>query len=170
MKSREAATRMALRLRWRLLPAATFFPSPLLLAIFRNSSLEGWTLLSAITFALLLTVWIGIIAWIISPIRNWRMFQVVLMAIACLILGSLVVGPAGPSPVAVLVLGSAAVLLFIAAVKIKAPSAEEIRLAHIANQESSGHVHVSWWLKLLVFVLLAIPVGLILTSLYEMFS
>lgn len=116
-----------------MLGAAVFFPSPLLFALFRNSSLEGWNLLSAITFALLLTVWIGIITWLASPIRHWRMFKVVLIALSCLLVRVLAFGPSDPSPVLVLILGSAAALLFVAALRIRPPTAEDIRLARIAE-------------------------------------
>jgi hypothetical protein len=167
MDFRKAGILSAHTTRWRVLGAAVVFPSPLLVAVFRNSALEGWNLLSAITFALLLTVWIGIIAWLISPIRNWRMFPVVLIALSCLLVRSLVFGPAEPTVVPVLILGSAAVLLFVAAVRIRAPTAEDVRLARIAEAPAGGG-HVSGWIKFVGIAVLAILALLILRSLYEM--
>ena len=134
MSFRKAGFLTAYRLRWRVLGAAVFFPSPLLFAVFRNSSLEGWNLLSAITFALLLTVWIGIITWLAAPLRHWRMFKVVLIALACLVLRALVFGPAERTIATVLILGSAAALLCIAALRIRPPTEEDIRFARIAEK------------------------------------
>lgn len=162
MSFREASFRVALRRRWRVLVAAIGFLSFLLITVFLDSSLVGWTLLRAITFALLLTIWIGIIAWLISPVRNWRMFPMVLMAIACLLLGSLAFS-SDPPLAAVLGFGSAGVLLFVAALRIKAPTEEERRLA-AADRERG---YVSWWIQLLVIAVLAIPALAFLVYLFK---
>ena len=147
-----------------MLIAALVLPLPLLIAVFRNSTLEGWNLLAAITFALLLTVWIGIIAWLVSPIRYWWMFKVVLIALSCLLVRTLLFGPSEPAPV--LILGSAAVLLLIAAIRTRAPTEDDIRLARIADGPGDGHS--SWWMTLLAVAVLAIPAISILKSLYGM--
>jgi hypothetical protein len=166
MNFRKAGILVAHGRRGRVLGAAVLFPLPLLIAVFRNSTFEGWNLLAAITFALLLTVWIGIIAWLISPIRCWWMFKVVLIALSCLLMRSLLFGPAAPAPVPVLILGSAAVLLLIAAIRIRAPTEEDIRLARMADQPGVGHS--SWWITLLALAVLAVPAIVILKSLYGM--
>ena len=58
----------------------------------------------------------------------------------------------------------------IAAVKMRAPGAEEIRLARIADEPSVGGAHVSGWLTLLAYVVLAIPAAYFAVGLYRMFS
>lgn len=158
MRFRDASTLVAYRLRWRVLLLAVFFPSPLLIAVFRSSSLEGWSVASAITFALLMTIWAGIIAWLISPIRNWRAFQVVLLAISCLLLGhvfSSLAPPrdAGPDELLWrLIVGGAAAWIFMAAIQIQAPTEENIRLARSVDERSSGGPRSLW-----IYIVASIP-------------
>lgn len=155
MRFREASTLVAYRLRWRVLLPAVFFPSPLLIAVFRSSALEGWSLSSAITFALLVTIWGGIIAWLIAPIRNWWAFKVVLLAIAFLLFDQLISGldlPGAADPWRLLIVGGAAALIFIAAIRIRAPTAEDIRLTRNVSERSSGGPWSMW-----TFVLASLP-------------
>lgn len=171
---REVSMSVALHKRWRVLFAAIILPLPTLIEFFRTTSLDDWTFPRAITFALLLTIWVGIIAYLISPFRNWRMFQVVLMALSCLILGLLAFGLGDLPPVTALLLGGSGVLLFIAAIRFSGPSVEDLRLVRMIEKEPSGYGHVSWWIQLLAYAVLAITMGIpvivILVDLYEMMT
>lgn len=162
---------VAYRLRWRVLLPAVFFPSPLLIAVFRDASDEGWNVSRAITFALLLTIWSGIIAWLISPIRNWRAFQVVLLAIAWLLIGHVISGWArlgggdAWEPVWLLIVAIAAALILVAALRIREPTEESIRLARSVDERSFGGPRSVW-----VYIVASLPwivVGtLVLKSLF----
>lgn len=171
MRVREASTLVAYRLRWRVLLPAVFFPSPLLIAVFRNSSLEGWSVPSAVTFALLVTIWSGIIVWLISPIRNWRAFQVVLLAIASLLV-SHVISEArlrsadASAPAGLLIVGSAAALIIIAALRIRAPSQDDIRLARSDDERSSGGQPGSSWVYIVASLPWIVVAAVVLKSLF----
>lgn len=171
MKFSEATRLVAYRTRWRALIGASFFPLPLLIIVFRSWSLDGWTVLRVISYALLLMIWIGALGWLASPIRNWRMLKVSLLAASGLLFGWMVfhltrLGVADvPRPHVLLLVACIGALTLVGAFRVRAPSEEDIRFARTADDYSGGHV--SWWIKLLALALGVMLAAFVLVSLYR---